>query len=1259
LASIQLIKKLLTNNNIKYLLIIGSYRDNEVGDAHPLQQTLQELGKAGVAMNRIFLSTLKVDDVRDLIVNFLKCSEERGASLAEIVFKKTNGNPFFVTEFLRTLYHDRIIEPDAALGWNWDMDRIARMNVTDNVVDLMADTIKTLPKEAQDILKTCACIGNRFDLETLSLLTDRSIDEVLALLNRAIQEGLIGMSGNQYIFHHDRIQEASYSLIPDADKPGMHYRIGRLILEKTAESELRNKLFYIVDQMNLGSALITDRREREELAAMNLDCGRKAKASIAYATASGYLSTGIKLLEEDCWDTQYELTHALYTELIEVASLAGDFAKMNSLTEIAIAKARTLLDKANIYKAKISACIAQEDIGGALTAGMVFTGLTGHKNTGTKKEILNRYLKFRIAYFGKSDKHILNLPEMTDPLRIAANEVGAQLAYALYNVAPNVLVSGIFSNVVEATKYGLSSQIGSNLCGLGLILISGFNDIKRGYRFGNLGMELGERPLCKKSKSRIIYVFNTQIRHWKEHLRNTIEPYTEGYQLGIESGDLLYAADNLGMQNSHNFMLGKNLIELEQEIENHTRIIKGLNQMQIYSKNSILLQLVQNLRGKSEDPIILVGSAFDETKSIPLWTATNNRLLLATYYVTRIFLSMIFHNYTNIIRDLDIQSKYVESIAGSYPFREYAFFDSIGRLAVYPTASPKEKKLYLKKVRANLKKIKKWAKFAPMNNLHLYYLVRAELARVLGDNSLAEKSYDLAIESSREHEYLYNEMYYNELAARYYLSIGNKKLARSYLIDAYECCSRWGASAKLRHMQDMYGELLPSSALYHIASSDDSTTMTTGSSTQIMDIATVVKASQTISGEVALGRLLARMMKIAMENAGAQRGFMILEENDRLMVEAESTIEDEEVRVLESIPVDTCGRLSAAMVHYVARTKEILILNNAPVEGNFTKDPYVVRYSPKSILCAPIINQGRLTGVLYLENNLSTRAFTQERLDVLNILSSQIAISIDNAKLYEHLEEKVKQRTEELRAATEALWGEMELAKKIQTVLLPDNPAIKGCRITGYMKPADMVGGDYYDVINTGSGDWVIIGDVSGHGVPAGLVMMMVQTSIQALVREFPDIDPSKLLTIVNKAVKYNVGKMEEDKYMTISAFRFRNDGSVSYSGLHQEPLLYRSASEEVEILPTEGIWLSPWEMGTPDSTQEFTLNQGDTLLLYTDGITEAKNQEGTFFTEEKLAEILKKYGKLKTYEIKDKILEALRPYTLEDDVTMVVIKKQ
>jgi serine phosphatase RsbU (regulator of sigma subunit) len=1028
------------------------------------------------------------------------------------------------------------------------------------------------------------------------------------------------------------------------------------MLEKTPESELQNKLFYITDQMNLGSKLITDSGERAELARMNLDCGKKAKASIAYSTASGYLQTGMNLLEKNCWDAQYDLTLALYTELIEVASLAGDFAKMNSLTEMAISKARRLLDKANIYKAKITACIAQEDIGGALTAGMLFTGLTGHKSTGTKKEILKRYINFRIAYFGKSDKRILNLPEMTDPVRIAANEVGSQLAYALYTVAPNILVSGIFSNVVEALQYGLSPQIGANICGLGLVLISGFNDIERGYRFGKLGMEIAEKH--KKTKARAIYVFNTQIRHWKEHLRNTIEPYTEGYQLGIESGDLLYAADNLGMQNSHNFMIGKNLIELEQDIEKNTQIIKGLSQMQIYSKNSILLQLVQNLLGKTDDPIKLVGKTIDETKSVPQWTATNNRLLLATYYTTKIFIDMIFHNYSDIIKDLDIQSKYIESIAGSWPFREFAFYDSIGRLAVYPTASKEEKRLYLKRVRKNLKKIKKWAKFAPMNNLHLYHLVKAELARVLGQHSAAEKSYDLAIEQCRKNEYLYNEMHFNELAARYYLSIGNNKLARSYLIDAFECCSRWGAAAKLMHMLDMYSDLIPSSLLLPISSSDDSMVTITGSSTQIIDISTVVKASQTISGEVALGKLLAKMMKIAIENAGAQRGFMILEENEMLMVEAESTIENEEVRVLESIPVDSCGRLSAAIVHYVARTKEILILNNAPIEGNFTKDPYVVQYNPKSILCAPIINQGKLTGVLYLENNLSTRAFTQERLEVLNILSSQMAISIDNAKLYEHLEEKVKQRTEELRAATEALWGEMELAKKIQTVLLPENPVINGYKITGHMKPADLVGGDYYDIINTGSCDWVIIGDVSGHGVPAGLVMMMVQTSIQALVREFPDIDPSKLLSIVNEAIKYNVGKMEEDKYMTISAFRFKNDGSVLYSGLHQEPFIYRSALEDVEILPTEGMWLSPWDMGDTDISQEFKFNQGDTLLLYTDGITEARDKKGMLFTDEKLADILKKYGKLKTYEIKDKILESLEQYTLEDDVTMVVIKK-
>jgi serine phosphatase RsbU (regulator of sigma subunit) len=287
-----------------------------------------------------------------------------------------------------------------------------------------------------------------------------------------------------------------------------------------------------------------------------------------------------------------------------------------------------------------------------------------------------------------------------------------------------------------------------------------------------------------------------------------------------------------------------------------------------------------------------------------------------------------------------------------------------------------------------------------------------------------------------------------------------------------------------------------------------------------------------------------------------------------------------------------------------------------------------------------------MSGILYLENNLTTNAFTPERLALLQILSAQAAISIENSRLILQRETAAKLETE------------MNIAAGIQSSLLPDNPAIDGYEITAYMKPADDIGGDYYDIINRGPNNWVIIGDVSGHGVPAGLVMMMVQSSIQTLVRKNPEIKPSDLLSTVNEMITYNVNKMKEQKYMTITAFSFGKDGHAIYSGLHQDILVYRKSSENIEIIPSEGLWLSPWDLGRENIDKKLYLKKGDTLLLYTDGITEAMDSGDKFFSQDRLLGILKKHGNLKTDVIRDEILEALKGYALKDDVTMVILKK-
>jgi len=420
-----------------------------------------------------------------------------------------------------------------------------------------------------------------------------------------------------------------------------------------------------------------------------------------------------------------------------------------------------------------------------------------------------------------------------------------------------------------------------------------------------------------------------------------------------------------------------------------------------------------------------------------------------------------------------------------------------------------------------------------------------------------------------------------------------------------------------------------------------------------------MKASQVISSEIVLEKLLMNLMIIAVENAGAEKGFLVLEQDGVLLIEANADINNEKINLLQSVPVENSEDISSAIVHYVARTKESVILSDASNDGIFSGDEYIRKTKPKSILCDPIINQGKLSGILYLENNLSTGVFTQERLKILRILSTQIAISIDNARLYSNLEEMVKKRTIELEEVRDQLWGEMKLAKKIQTVLLPDRPTMKGYEVIGHMIPAEEVGGDYYDVINTEYSDWVFIGDVSGHGVSAGLVMMMVQSTIQSIIRENPLIKPAGLLKIINKGITYNIKKLDEDKFMTMTALNFYEDGRVVHSGLHLDILVYRNGRAEVEVIKTSGMWLGVVEdLGKFNRDVEFRLYSGDVVLLFSDGLIEARDKNLRMFDMENLINVFSFSAKNRLVEIKNNILNALSDYTTDDDKTMIIIKK-
>jgi predicted ATPase/class 3 adenylate cyclase/tRNA A-37 threonylcarbamoyl transferase component Bud32 len=1035
-ASIKLMEQLITAPDIHYLFVIGAYRDNEIDAGHPLHHAITSISDSEAPLHEIELYPLDVPAVTRLVSETLHATRERSLPLAELVVAKTNGTPFFLNEFLKTLYvHEHITFSYDEQEWKWDLDQIKAQEMTDNVVELMANKVQQLEPHTQEVMKLASCIGNHFDLQTLALVYEKPPGETARHLGEALSEGLIVPLGDaykvvgldvegltldtnvEYKFAHDRIQQAVYSLIVDGERQATHWWLGHLLLKKIPRDQQEEHIFDIVNQMNQGQIFISEEQERKQVAELNLLAGRKASASAAYEPAFRYYRTGVDMLSTERWKHQYQLSLELYVEAAEAAYLSGNFEEMERLATVVLQQARTILDKVKVYEVKIRAYIAQSRQLEAVRTALYVLKLLGvsFPEKPDQSDIMHGLQETQLALAGKQKGELLVLPEMTDPNKLAAMRILTNTINATYVAVPELMSLITFKMTNLSVNYGYTSVSAHAYASYGLILCGDIGDIEAGYRFGQLALFLLDRFNAKELKPRTLMVVNNFIRHWKEHAKTTLHPLLEAYQSGMEVGDLEFAAIAIYVYSSLSFFTGKPLAKLEQEMAGYSDVLARIKQQRALYMNGLYRQVVLNLIGKSDKPYLLNGISYKEDKMLPMHLEANDRT--AIYYVcfNKLILCYLFQQYTQAVEYAIMAERYAKSAVGSLSIVIFHFYDSLARLATYAQVQPAEQAAILEKVEANQKKLQHWARHAPMNHLHKWYLVEAEYARVQGRDGDAREYYDLAIEQAQENEYLNEEALAYELATRFYVTKKLPKIAQAYMRDAVYAYQRWGASAKVRDIESRYPDLVVSAEV--VASNDPSvtkrltTTRTTATTTgqtisSLLDLPSVIKASQAISGEIVLDALLENMMQIVIENAGAERGVLILDKDGRWYIEAEGSITTNEVTVLQSIPIEGENEvpLPTTLVNYVARTRQNVVLNDASQEGQFTQDDYITNYQPRSMMCAPLLNQGKLVGMFYLENNLIAGAFTADRLEVLNLLSTQVAISIENARLYNNLQ---------------------------------------------------------------------------------------------------------------------------------------------------------------------------------------------------------------------------------------------------------------
>ncbi|MBN3944838.1 ATP-binding sensor histidine kinase [Nostoc sp. NMS9] len=1039
-ASLKLMQLLMTNRG--YLFIIGAYRDNEVNPAHPLMLTLSEIKKALFTINTITLAPLSQMQVNYLVADTLKCSENVALPLSLLVSQKTQGNPFFATQFLKALHQDELIEFSFESGcWECDITRVTQQALTDDVVAFMAFQLRRLPLSTQDTLQLAACIGNQFDLGTLAIVSEKSEIETAACLWKALQEGLILPTGNIYKFYvgqesqavtqeisqtvkykflHDRVQQAAYSLIPDEQKKTTHHRIGQQLLKNTSDSEQEERIFEIVNQINVAVELIVQPTAREELAKLNLIAGCKAKNSTAYSAAVKYFGVGRNLLAGDRWKNQYNLTLALYVEATEAAYLNTDIDEMEQLAEVLLQQAKTALDTVKLYGVRINAYTSQGRLLEAINTGLIILKqFEIDLPESPDLEDVARVSQQTQALLGsQKPTDLLNLPEMTNPQILAVMQILNEILVPAYLTKPNLNSLIIMTQMNLSMIYGNApiSALGYSSYGLFLCAVAG--DIEQGYEFGQLALNLLSKFKEKKIEARVLFVTSTFIVHWKIHVRQTLKLLQNAYSSGWESGNFMvlgYAAYAYGF---HAYFMGYELSELEEEMTAYSKALSQINQQTQLNYNELYRQSILNLLGQTASPSLLFGKADKEQELLARYQQTDDKTGLWHFFLNKLILCYLFQEFEAALEYIERAKHYASGGKGMFNIPVFSFYASLTWLTVLPNHLKSEQENILQQVAANQKNMQAWTSHNPMNHLHKFYLIEAERYRVLGEYLEAMKNYDLAISLAKQNGYIQEEGLSNELAAKFYLDWGKEKVAQAYMQEAYYCYARWGAKAKTDDLAKHYPKLLqpilqqqrinlnPLETIGFCGTFSSTHTSSTNIS-DVLDFTSILKASQAISSSLEIDQLITSLTRIILENSGAKKSVLILPQGDTWQVRAITFINHglnshiDIQTILNSQALDTCQDIPTTIINYVKNTQQTVAIDNLQTDIPGVIGEYMYRIKPQSVLCTPIINQGHLVGIIYLENKLTPGVFTSARLRVINLLSSQAAISLENAQLYQ------------------------------------------------------------------------------------------------------------------------------------------------------------------------------------------------------------------------------------------------------------------
>lgn len=1037
MASIRLIELLLCDPGIKKFLIIGAYRDNEVAAVHPLTMLVDRVQTLDIRVAEIKLQPMSLASISQLLHDTFHCHMPESDALAQLCLQKTVGNPFFLRQFIKHLYDGALIYYLFDQGkWSWNTEQINNQAITDNVVELMMNEIRLLPEKTQHLLAMASCIGRQFDLLTLAELAQYSPHAVAKLLWPALQENMIYPVNNNYRlldlameseslnidpallpvyrFHHDRIQQAADSMLDKQQNINCHVRLGRILLGHLQQSRNNLEIFDVANHLNQGIDQLSAEQDKIQLADLNLQAGQKAKQAAAFMPAFEYFSNGIALIQALPWEQHRALISSLYEQGTEAALLTCNYAYMHKCNQAILQNANSTLAQVAAYETNIMACAAQTRMLDAIDSGMEILGKFGINlpiNPGRHHVIL-ALLQTKLLLFGKSVEAFADLPEMTDPAMKATMSIISKVAPAVYIAAPNLMPLWIIKLLTLSLRYGNAPESPFAYATYGLIQCGIFDNIKQGHTFGQLALKIMKNQNTRQVQCKTIYTVNAFITHWAKPYSETLQDFVDAYQIGLETGDLEYASYCSLSHNVHALCIGMNLQKLDRQITGYAEIFKKLSQEESVQLLYMIRQFVANLTATHGKNSQLNGKFFSETKSLPIYLQSNDKMMIFSVFYYKIQLAYLLAQYNLADEYVERICEHEEGAIALISTPVFYFYRALILLAVYPTSNAKKQRRIRYQVNKILRRVAKWASFVPDNHLHRYHIILAERAFIRGDLDEAKRQYQTGIQLAQRYGFIIEEAIGHERLGKTCFENGDLSMARVHLHQAYSCYETWGAYSKTNLLTETYPSIFADANAVFNEPQDRSdhtrTRRATTTTDRQLDLKTIIKASQTISQEIKLDRLLRALIKILIENAGAQKGYLFLCKGGQPSLEAQGIQGTQLEITIASTTIDTdqhALQFPISLIQYVSRTGENIVLSQADFDEKFQSDPYIKQERPKSVLCAPILFQGKLNGVIYLENNLLHGAFTDERLDVLQSLSAQLAISIHNAQLYQELVE--------------------------------------------------------------------------------------------------------------------------------------------------------------------------------------------------------------------------------------------------------------